>query len=562
MKGTVRKEKRRRSGVTLLEILVAMVVLTGGLFMVYNIFPRGFATAYRSKNKTIAIQLAQRKMEEILQQRKQINCKRPDAGSNCKFVPPTTFDDGQIQVDHDCNPLTATVARTWAGTNPWPAGTYSCGYNYSLGLPYDPPANHPADSTRCIYDMGVMDNTVASLNKWKSFPENPLFWYFIQVIPVLDPSHSLPAQTRLSLYRDWGACSRITVYVRGPVENMTTQWPIIITKQSDRLPSHVALTTFLANKALGSTHIRVGTPTGAVGTTNRDFVNVIPWNSPDKIFYVNVANIRNFTFFNSLATPEKDWSWVFHLDLASSNNFPAGEVTSSIVGRPNGSNEGYLDPFPPPPLDDIKTYPANTTLPYYRYYVGNNKSLDNVMIIRRDAGPDSALETTDDRLLCQTNKIVSLVPNPLPNILTQRGQEEIPGRMRFGQGLYYSSYPEDSMIKCWTMDVDMGGQDEWWVNQPIWNRRFGLFDNMTLQILADLDSDDPPVDDPVLYTVIANYSPWSGPLNPQAPAGYNVNPHPPSYNFYSDLQFNRPVSYQVIQFVTVPRTNGTTFDIY
>ncbi|MDQ7823009.1 MAG: hypothetical protein RDV48_09470 [Candidatus Eremiobacteraeota bacterium] len=55
-------------GVTLLELLVAMIVMLIGLFVVFNLFPRAFAIAYKSRAREIAFQLARTKIERIFAQ--------------------------------------------------------------------------------------------------------------------------------------------------------------------------------------------------------------------------------------------------------------------------------------------------------------------------------------------------------------------------------------------------------------------------------------------------------------------------------------------------------------
>ncbi|GEM_PF-1808066 len=54
---------KKQRGVTLLELLVAMIVLMIGLFVVFNIFPRAFSIAYKARAREIAYHLAQTKIE-------------------------------------------------------------------------------------------------------------------------------------------------------------------------------------------------------------------------------------------------------------------------------------------------------------------------------------------------------------------------------------------------------------------------------------------------------------------------------------------------------------------
>lgn len=59
---------RKNRGVTLLELLVAMIVLLIGLFVVFNLFPRAFSIAYKARAREIAYQMAQTKIERLFAQ--------------------------------------------------------------------------------------------------------------------------------------------------------------------------------------------------------------------------------------------------------------------------------------------------------------------------------------------------------------------------------------------------------------------------------------------------------------------------------------------------------------
>jgi len=54
-----------KSGLTLIEVLLAMSILTIGILAVIQLFPLGLNMSRLNKNETIAINLAQAKMEEI-----------------------------------------------------------------------------------------------------------------------------------------------------------------------------------------------------------------------------------------------------------------------------------------------------------------------------------------------------------------------------------------------------------------------------------------------------------------------------------------------------------------
>lgn len=55
-------------GFTLVEIIVAMTVVTIGVLAVINLFPRGLRLARESKETSVAINLTQEKIEELIAQ--------------------------------------------------------------------------------------------------------------------------------------------------------------------------------------------------------------------------------------------------------------------------------------------------------------------------------------------------------------------------------------------------------------------------------------------------------------------------------------------------------------
>lgn len=59
------RERPGQKGVSLLEVLVAFVVLAVGVLTIMDIFPTSFAATVRGKHRLIALQLAQKKVEEI-----------------------------------------------------------------------------------------------------------------------------------------------------------------------------------------------------------------------------------------------------------------------------------------------------------------------------------------------------------------------------------------------------------------------------------------------------------------------------------------------------------------
>ncbi len=538
MKNKMPKGKKKR-GVTLLEILVAMVVLTGGLFMVFNIFPKGFAASYRSKNQTIATQLAQGRLEEIIQNKEPADCR---GGSNCLYRMPRVISEPETGISFD--PLTSGMGTNCDQlyVNP---GDYGVSGSTRMG-------------TLCTFHMGVVDD----YSSWEQFSENPWFWFHVQVTPVLDRSSNYPAfdpndnTNRKTLYRDYGSCSRVTVRVRGPIDNITN-WDTVMTAGGGRLPAEVVLSTYVANKYLASTLIDTGGTNSTFALSPAGPHGV--WNDPSKAHWIIVDDIRNFTIFNTLRQAEKTPSWLFHVN--SAGVLPVNEI-STQQARLYGNTAGYGDRTAPPRYPDN---PDSTSLSYnygwgqnYRHNVGNNKSLDNVVIVRRDS-VSGGFETGTDRLLIQTNKIVTI--NPSNNGVCLQ------------QPLYFDKIPEHSMLKILQADAPPGGVDQGGpvdppppdtgsmpVQQIYANRRFGLFTDSNAN--PNMGAFPWPA-----YQM--NYSGTREPTPDQQhipyafpyPGNRGISPAPPDFG-YTVVNTNRPVRYELMQYVTIPRQAGGNIEVY
>lgn len=384
----------RQGGVTLIEILVAMVVMTIGLFMVYQIFPMGFATSYRSKNKTIATQLAQQKMEQILRSEEEVECRynSTDGASYCRYRPP--------KIDSD---------EAFYGTD------FDCRYYY--GIP---------GTNRCAtfdhYDKGVYD----SADSWTAFdPPYDDFWWYVEVIPVLDPAANYDnyeeGTDRISLFRDYGALSRITVRVRGPIDSMSDELDRIDemgdrrTGLTKRIPTEVVISTFVANKYIPTTEIDID-------STN-SLAQGEPWDTIDDPDVIIVDNIRNFPFYNVLSKEEKtDKSLVFQVNETTGDfDYPDGETD-----EPTDTDHDE---------DHANLYRLDNII-IEKWYAGDDGSFD---------GPDDDSDG-DEYKLYQTNKITRMEPvNPYED-LDSTGSTEISGYMYLAQPLYYNGSYDD-----WTM---------------------------------------------------------------------------------------------------------------
>ncbi len=241
------KKRKSQTGVTLMEVMVAMVILTIGLYMTYTTFPLGFNASYRSKNRTIATELAQQKIEDIINNREEINCYHDIANADCRCLPDDVNDTSHLYDNL----------------------TYDCRYFYGGKLENGKVKN----STYCAYHSGTKDDI-----NWKPFalPYN-MWWYHIDVTPVIDPAKK---------FRSKGDLMRITVSVRGPFvkgQGINDWSNIDLSDQRKKAKGfvEVVFSTLQANKFMGAAQIDVT----AVDSTNSGKI-------------LKVDNIRNFTIFN------------------------------------------------------------------------------------------------------------------------------------------------------------------------------------------------------------------------------------------------------------------------
>jgi type II secretory pathway pseudopilin PulG len=425
-----RKHKmKKNSGVTLLEILVAMSIFTVGVFMTFNIFPRGFAASMRSKNKIVATNLAAQLLENIIQDKTDLS--DAERATGCLYKPPT---------------LTDIVDPAHQDDAGFTAYTWRCRYFYAV---------HESSTNMGIragtpdhFDMGDR----STLTTWKKCKDNGQYWYHIEVTPVMDPSSNysgFDATHRPFLYRDFGSCSRVTVRVVGPLDVFnTTTWDPASNGKGGRMPVEAILSTFVANKCLAST--TVNKP-----ITNDTYYNPGQVTAPKNAIYLAVYDIRNFTLFNGLYQEERNNPYIFYTTNESvvpncriappQSDCPYG-VGKPEVGHTNDNN-----------------------------FSGNDMGLDNIMIERKRTEGDVFW-------VFQTDKIVSMWPLSA----TGGNGNTIPGILKLEQPLYYYQskynpgqkyskgppkvpyippswgYPGDneiSMLYCYNEDDDETGDD-------------------------------------------------------------------------------------------------------
>lgn len=178
----------RRRGVTLLEILVAIVILAIGAVTIFQIFPMAFVASNKSKAKTIAYELGAAKLEE--------------ARAESLF--------GGPQTDRD---------YYWGNSN----------------------APNP--------DQNAFAK-VNTAGAWRQFPSDPQYWYRVDAAPVVDPLRKYRefAYDRESGGGGFGSLYRLTVTVRGPLKSASDWSNVPVARRS---AVEVVLATYISNKQLG-----------------------------------------------------------------------------------------------------------------------------------------------------------------------------------------------------------------------------------------------------------------------------------------------------------------------
>lgn len=438
--------KKRTLGVTLIEILVSMVILSVGLFMVYNIFPMGFAASYRSKNRTIATQLAQETIESIIHNKTD------------KFVDPA-FNDGACH----CQLQTGGTCRFRPLEDNYNAPDYTSSYDCRYYFGGEVIGGKVQDATYCKYNSGLI-GVATNWNRYSEDSGSPfwMFWYQIAVTPMTDPSQK---------FRSVGNLCRITVTVRGPVAKME-DWDTAIDPpdlqqpvgqnrdpglgRKSKLPTEVALSTVIANKYIPLTTISTtyNQPNWHNGVYD-DGSGSIGWHDPNDTRWGNgrkirINNVRNFTMFYNLAlSPDekRDRSKVeYHEYIDSDRNGTVGDN---------------------PEDKEIHIVERG----------GNFYGLDNVLIVKNMQVRDSSGITYRDIYVSQTNKIMLITPDKTVN---PEVTSEIPGSITLYSRLYVDE--NDSLPNTTTTgstlvpDLDVHG-----TNSPTCNLDASIVDKERLK---------------------------------------------------------------------------------
>ncbi len=207
--------ERRPSGVTLLEILVAVAVLAVGLSTIFQIFPMGFAASAKSSAQTTAYELAARKMEDVR--------------NNHLFGGPPSDPD-----------------LYWGNRNaPNPDGTayveVNTDGNFRAFSADQIPERNFFYRVHCIpvVDPPKPRTAVADLQPSK----------YLEYPHILDPESSDAWKTQ---WRGFASMYRVTVTVRGPLKTVAeaqdAQWQNSLAQKG---AIEAKLVTYVANKKLG-----------------------------------------------------------------------------------------------------------------------------------------------------------------------------------------------------------------------------------------------------------------------------------------------------------------------
>ncbi len=100
----------KRKGFTLLEVLIALMVLTGGVLVITKAFSAGFVTSSENENIDLALNIAQEKIEEL--QSQSYSTLQSTADSSSAH---STFSSYTVAVDIDelSDPIEINVTVSW-----------------------------------------------------------------------------------------------------------------------------------------------------------------------------------------------------------------------------------------------------------------------------------------------------------------------------------------------------------------------------------------------------------------------------------------------------------------
>jgi len=369
------REGTRASGVTLLEILVAVAVLAVGLSTIFQIFPMGFAASAKSSAQTTAYELAARKLEDVRNNHLfggipsdpdmywgSVNAPNPDAGSFAEVNTDRAF---------RAFPGDLTPERSFF-------------YRVHCVPVVDPPPPRTAQA-----DMRPP--------KYLEYPH------------ILDPDVDVatyPDDAWKTEWRGFASMYRVTVTVRGPLKTLAEaqddQWTNSLAQKG---AVEVKLVTYVANKKLGEALLAIDPNcdyetgdsaahynSGSKPVREKSLIDVDP---VDGRLDATPAPGANFVHIKGLDGGDP---FPENFTVLNRNTLSATEINDT--GPTVVVHEGSLD--------EVKDRELHLLPPGYhtdplqmRGYGLNRTGTDNVLIV---------YQVSDGRFIAESNKIVAIHP--------------------------------------------------------------------------------------------------------------------------------------------------------
>lgn len=381
------REGARASGVTLLEILVAVAVLAVGLSTIFQIFPMGFAASAKSSAQTTAYELAARKLEDVR--------------NNHLFG----------GIPNAANPLSNDWYKYWGNRN----------------------APNPDDAAY------VAVNTDGA---FRAFPGNLVpersYFYRVHCIPVVDPPRprtsidllpppkylefphivdpdvdvaTYPDEAWKAEWRGFASMYRVTVTVRGPLKTLAEaqddQWQNSLAQKG---AVEVKLVTYVANKKLGDALLAVDSTCTAENNAS--------YGPDNKCKPVRDGELGTVVGGRSTATPAPG-AWFVHI-VGLDGGYPFPENFTVLHGLTDlevedaGPTVVLSDSGPP---EDRTTFlneeyfqdesSPGETYPRRMQGAGLNRAgMDNVLIV---------YQVSPGKFIAESNKVIAIHP---PGTLT------------------------------------------------------------------------------------------------------------------------------------------------
>lgn len=358
--------ERRPSGVTLLEILVAVAVLAVGLSTIFQIFPMGFAASAKSSAQTTAYELAARKMEDVR--------------NNHLFGGPPSDPD-----------------LYWGNRNaPNPDGgafvEVNTDGNFRAFSADQIPERNFFYRVHCIpvVDPPKPRTAVADLQPSK----------YLEYPHILDPDSSDAWKTQ---WRGFASMYRVTVTVRGPLKTVAeaqdAQWQNSLAQKG---AIEAKLVTYVANKKLGEALLALDPAcdfdTGESGNFGP------PGSSSKPVRTGHFIDNDSDGYLDAVPAPGADFIHIVGPDGGHPfpENFTVLNSLTSTEVRDTGPTLVTAEGGPPYLREESPVNPAYLTKPAQMQGYGLNRTgMDNVLIV---------FQVSPGRFIAESNKILAIHP--------------------------------------------------------------------------------------------------------------------------------------------------------